>query len=84
MCEHLKVVLVVGAPLPDRVPVCFRVVATLLRPERSAGLLRTAALAHRRPHLRTSAPFFYRFAPMLTASAANDDVVPSTRKAGES
>ncbi len=37
------------APLPDRVPVCFRVVAALLRPDRSAGILRTAARAHWRP-----------------------------------
>jgi len=56
MCERKNIVLVVGAPLPDRVPVCFRVGAVLLRPERSAGILRTAARAHRRPTLRTSAP----------------------------
>jgi len=48
-------VLVVVAPLPDRVPVCFRVVAALLRPDRSAGILRTAARAHRRPTLRSFA-----------------------------
>jgi hypothetical protein len=36
------VVLVVGAPLPDRVPVCCRVGAGLLRVGRSAGILRTA------------------------------------------
>jgi hypothetical protein len=55
ICESAYGVLVVAAPLPDRVPVCFRVGAALLRPDRSAGILRTAPLAHRRPTLRTSA-----------------------------
>jgi hypothetical protein len=52
----MNVVLVVRAPVPDRVPVCFRVGAPLLRPDHSAGILRTAERAHRRPILRTSAP----------------------------
>ena len=56
MCEGSYGVLVVVAPLPDRVPVCFRVVAALFQPERSAGILRTAALAHRRPTLHSFAP----------------------------
>ncbi len=55
VCECVCGVLVVRAPLPDRVPVCFRVAASLFRPERSAGILRTATLAYRHPTLRSSA-----------------------------
>ena len=53
--ERSHGVLVVQAPLPDHAPACFRVGASLLRSERSAGILRTAARAHRRPILRSAA-----------------------------